>query len=320
MALEAQAKALELSRTAVAHLEQGLRLRPEQARRLAEFLAWNARPEHADYRYDYFTDNCSTKLRDALDAALDGALQAQLPDRRALLQPVQLELARVARRDLGQQRARGVRGDQDERAAGGHPAEGGQHRGVAHVVGHAATDGGGGSAEIDSAIVAGDVPRDIVHDADDEERIPFRAKVHGARQLVAARAGRNAACRCSSRYAVFVPLGRDADSAGADRGKNLPRRRIHGDSVCVLRIDVADLSQQFGVLKPPQLREHRLELLWQLRSDVCGCRCECRANGLGQRVELRLQLADLRSPIRDLPFLFGNDLRQRCIDHSLLLD
>jgi hypothetical protein len=59
-------------------LEQRLRLRPEQARRLADFLAWNARPENADYRYDYFTDNCSTKLRDALDAALDGALQAQL--------------------------------------------------------------------------------------------------------------------------------------------------------------------------------------------------------------------------------------------------
>lgn len=58
--------------------EQRLRLRPEQARRLAAFLAWNAQPENADYRYDYFSDNCSTKVRDALDAALGGALQRHL--------------------------------------------------------------------------------------------------------------------------------------------------------------------------------------------------------------------------------------------------
>lgn len=60
--------------------EQRLRLRPEQARRLASFLAWNARPENAEYRYDYFSDNCSTKVRDALDAALDGALRRHLQD------------------------------------------------------------------------------------------------------------------------------------------------------------------------------------------------------------------------------------------------
>lgn len=58
--------------------EQRLRLRPAQAQQLADFLEWNARPENAEYRYDYFTDNCSTKVRDALDAALDGALREQL--------------------------------------------------------------------------------------------------------------------------------------------------------------------------------------------------------------------------------------------------
>lgn len=57
---------------------QWLDLRPEQARRLARALAENARPENARYRYDYFTDNCSTRVRDALDLALDGALQRQL--------------------------------------------------------------------------------------------------------------------------------------------------------------------------------------------------------------------------------------------------
>jgi len=54
---------------------------PDKAQRLAEFLQWNARPENAGYRYDYFTDNCATRVRDALDDALDGALQRQLSGR-----------------------------------------------------------------------------------------------------------------------------------------------------------------------------------------------------------------------------------------------
>lgn len=57
---------------------QWLRLDPEQAMRLAEFLAWNALPENAEYRYDYFLDNCATRVRDALDAALGGSLRPQL--------------------------------------------------------------------------------------------------------------------------------------------------------------------------------------------------------------------------------------------------
>ena len=60
---------------------QWLALPPEKARALAEFLAWNALPENAEYRYDYFTANCSTKVRDALDLALDGALKRQLVTR-----------------------------------------------------------------------------------------------------------------------------------------------------------------------------------------------------------------------------------------------
>jgi hypothetical protein len=56
---------------------QWLDLDPDQARELADFLAWNARPENADYRYDYFVDNCSTRVRDALDRVLDGELLRQ---------------------------------------------------------------------------------------------------------------------------------------------------------------------------------------------------------------------------------------------------
>ena len=57
---------------------QMLNLTPAQARQLAEFLAWNAQPQNADYRYDYFVNNCSTRLRDALNRALGGALARQL--------------------------------------------------------------------------------------------------------------------------------------------------------------------------------------------------------------------------------------------------
>lgn len=58
-------------------VKQELNLLPVQRAKLARFLDWNARPEHALYRYDYFRANCSTRVRDALDEALDGAIRAQ---------------------------------------------------------------------------------------------------------------------------------------------------------------------------------------------------------------------------------------------------
>jgi len=60
---------------------QWLDLAPGQARRLADALAVNAQPENARYGYDYFTDNCSTRVRDALDTVLDGGLQRQMASR-----------------------------------------------------------------------------------------------------------------------------------------------------------------------------------------------------------------------------------------------
>ena len=57
---------------------QWLDLAPEIAAELAGQLAWNARPENARYGYDYFLDNCSTRVRDALDRALGGTLRPQL--------------------------------------------------------------------------------------------------------------------------------------------------------------------------------------------------------------------------------------------------
>ena len=54
---------------------QRLNLTPEQAGKLRKFVQWNERPENRFYRYDYFADNCSTRLRDALDGVLGGAIR-----------------------------------------------------------------------------------------------------------------------------------------------------------------------------------------------------------------------------------------------------
>jgi hypothetical protein len=42
--------------------EQKLNLTPKQKQRLFEYLEWNAKPENAEYLYDYFYDNCATKI------------------------------------------------------------------------------------------------------------------------------------------------------------------------------------------------------------------------------------------------------------------
>jgi hypothetical protein len=55
---------------------QRLNLTAEQKRRLRADLRRNALDENKFYRYDYFVDNCSTRLRDALDRTLGGALRA----------------------------------------------------------------------------------------------------------------------------------------------------------------------------------------------------------------------------------------------------
>jgi len=60
---------------------QELEFTSSQAHALLAFLRWNARDENRFYRYDYFRDNCSTRLRDAIDRALGGALRAQTRNR-----------------------------------------------------------------------------------------------------------------------------------------------------------------------------------------------------------------------------------------------
>jgi hypothetical protein len=54
---------------------QELALTPEQRWDLYTFVEWNARPENMYYRYDYYRDNCSTRVRDALDRVLGGVIR-----------------------------------------------------------------------------------------------------------------------------------------------------------------------------------------------------------------------------------------------------
>ncbi|MGH8184310.1 MAG: DUF4105 domain-containing protein, partial [Rhodanobacteraceae bacterium] len=58
--------------------DQRLNLTPAQRAKLRDFLVWNVQPANSRYRYRYFRDNCTTRVRDALDKVLGGALQRQL--------------------------------------------------------------------------------------------------------------------------------------------------------------------------------------------------------------------------------------------------
>lgn len=52
--------------------EQKLILTQEQKQKVFDFLMWNAQPENRVYRYDYFYNNCATKVRDVFADILGG--------------------------------------------------------------------------------------------------------------------------------------------------------------------------------------------------------------------------------------------------------
>ena len=58
--------------------QQELALTPDQKLRLREAIHEHWRPENRDYHYDYYRDNCSTRVRDMLDLATGGALSRTL--------------------------------------------------------------------------------------------------------------------------------------------------------------------------------------------------------------------------------------------------
>jgi hypothetical protein len=48
-------------------IEQQLLLSPSEVQHLADFLAENYKPENRTYQYDFFYDNCATRIRDVLE-------------------------------------------------------------------------------------------------------------------------------------------------------------------------------------------------------------------------------------------------------------
>lgn len=55
--------------------EQELALNRAQADSLLAFLRWNALPANRFYRYDYYLDNCATRVRDVIDAITHGSVR-----------------------------------------------------------------------------------------------------------------------------------------------------------------------------------------------------------------------------------------------------
>lgn len=55
--------------------EQVLDLSPEQTLRAVQFLQTNYEPENRFYRYDFFFDNCATRIRDMVEMVLGDQLQ-----------------------------------------------------------------------------------------------------------------------------------------------------------------------------------------------------------------------------------------------------
>jgi len=60
---------------------QELDLSPAERAAVRDFIAWNARPENRFYRYDYYLDNCSTRVRDIIDRVTAGQLKPALSGR-----------------------------------------------------------------------------------------------------------------------------------------------------------------------------------------------------------------------------------------------
>jgi len=55
--------------------EQVLHLSADQKEKIFQFLVWNARPENQNYRYQYYQNNCATKIRDVLQSQLGAAIR-----------------------------------------------------------------------------------------------------------------------------------------------------------------------------------------------------------------------------------------------------
>jgi len=57
---------------------QSLNLTSAEKVALRDFIRWNEQPQNVQYLYNYFTDDCATRVRDAIDRAVGGAIHTQL--------------------------------------------------------------------------------------------------------------------------------------------------------------------------------------------------------------------------------------------------
>jgi hypothetical protein len=57
---------------------QELDLTPAERAAVRDFIVWNSQPEHRYYRYDYYLDNCSTRVRDIIDRVVGGQLKTAM--------------------------------------------------------------------------------------------------------------------------------------------------------------------------------------------------------------------------------------------------
>lgn len=60
---------------------QELDFTPAERQSVRDFITWNAREENRYYRYDYYLDNCSTRVRDVIDKIVGGQLKAATASR-----------------------------------------------------------------------------------------------------------------------------------------------------------------------------------------------------------------------------------------------
>ncbi len=61
--------------------EQELDLTPAEKDSLVRYIEWNALEANKWYRYDYYRDNCGTRVRDAIDRVLGGGLRRAVEGR-----------------------------------------------------------------------------------------------------------------------------------------------------------------------------------------------------------------------------------------------
>lgn len=62
-------------------IEQVFDLNQKQKKEIFSFLEWNRKPENKYYQYDFFFDNCATRIRDVFDSKLDKKIVLKLEDK-----------------------------------------------------------------------------------------------------------------------------------------------------------------------------------------------------------------------------------------------